>query len=366
MKKLLLSVALIATSFGFAQSLQTENFNSLIIGNVGTDFAGTAAGQGGYLTSSTNGAAPTTSTNAGLSNFQIVANGKNGTNGLQLTSPNGDKGSRVMAKAGLDVAWAARTATNNVIELEYDFFTGPITDSRTQVGMRVLGTEMVGTTPTTRTITGFVYTTNTRVLQGVAYILNGASYGTFLFNLGATPVVLDANTWYTIGCSYNVTTGEVTWRTNSTTTPAGSAAVNWVPGISPVQVNIQQVVVGANAAANPPIPANVVTSAIVFDNYLTRAVATSNLLGTSEIATLSNESISIFPNPASDVLNVKTNGTEIINGVQIMDINGRQVYTNTFNAMSDAQINVSNLASGMYLINITSGDKSVTKKFLKQ
>ncbi|WP_084404206.1 T9SS type A sorting domain-containing protein [Flavobacterium tegetincola] len=34
--------------------------------------------------------------------------------------------------------------------------------------------------------------------------------------------------------------------------------------------------------------------------------------------------------------------------------------------VSDVQINVNSLASGMYLINITSGDKSITKKFLKQ
>ncbi len=366
MKKILLTLALATSTIAFSQTLQSENFNTLTIGNVGTDFLGTAAGQGGFLTSASNGTAPTTSNNAAVTNFQIIAAGNNNTKGLQFISPNGDKGSRVMAKAGLDVAWTGRTAGNDIIELEYDFFTGPITDSRTQIGMRILGTELVGTTPTTRTVSGFVYTTNTRVLQGVAYILNGASYGTFLINLGATPVVLEANTWYTIGCSYNVTTGEATWRTDSNSLPSAMAAANWVPGISPIQVNIQQVVVGANATATPPVPANVATSTISFDNYIVRAVATSNLLGNTDIAPLSSEAISIYPNPTTDVLNIKSTGSETINAIQITDLNGRQIFTKTFSNVSDAQINVNDLASGMYLINITSGDKSITKKFLKQ
>ncbi|WP_396178519.1 T9SS type A sorting domain-containing protein [Flavobacterium sp.] len=366
MKRILLTLALTASTFAFSQTLQSENFNGLTIGNIGTDITGATAGQGGFLTASSNGTAPTTSTNAAASNFQIIAAGRNSTNGLQLVSPNGDKGSRIMAKPGLDVAWTGRTATNNIIELEYDFFTGPITDSRTQVGMRILGSELVGTTPTTRTVSGFVYTTNTRVLQGVAYILNGSTYGTFLINLGATPVVLEANTWYTIGCSYNVTTGEATWRTNSTTPPSAMPAANWVPGITPIQVNIQQVVVSANATANPPVPANTVTSTIVFDNYVVRAVETSNLLNTNEFVTIADNAISVYPNPTRDVLNLKVAGSETITAIQVVDLNGRQMISKTFNNVSDAQIDVNDLTAGMYLINITAGEQTVTKKFLKQ
>ena len=366
MKKILLSVALLATSIGFSQTLESDNFNSLTIGNVGTDFTGATAGQGLFFTAASNGTAPTTSTNSANTNFQIVAAGNNGTQGFQITSPNGDKGSRFMWKSGLEAVWATRTTGNNIIELEYEFFTGPITDSRTQVGMRLFGDETVGTVVTSRTLVGYVYTTNTRVLQAVAYLKNGATNGTFLVNFSTTPLVLDANTWYKVGCSYNTSTGETTWKTSPTAQLAGLGVANWIPNMAPTEVDFLQVVVGANATAVPPVPANVATSNIVFDNYVVRAVATSDLLGKEDFVLADKNVNSIYPNPATDVLNVKSNGSSSINTVQVVDLNGRQVMTKSFNNVSDAQINVNELSAGMYLINITSGDTVETKKFLKQ
>jgi hypothetical protein len=58
MKKLLLSVALLATSLGFSQALQSENFNGLTVGNLTTDITGATAGQGSWFTQSSNGTAP--------------------------------------------------------------------------------------------------------------------------------------------------------------------------------------------------------------------------------------------------------------------------------------------------------------------
>lgn len=365
MKKLLLSVALLASSFAFAQTLQSENFNGLTIGNISTDITGVTAGQGSFLTASSNGTAPTTSTNAGVTNYQVVASGNNVSNGLQITSPNGDKGSRFMWKDGLDTAWTSRTVGNNVIELEYDFFTGPITDTRSQIGMRIYGNEDVAGVPTTRTIIGFVYTTNTRALQGVAYIQNGATKGTFLINLAATPLILEANTWQNIGCSYNTVTGQTLWKVSPTAQAAGLGAANWVPLLTPTEVDYIQVIVGANATATPPVPANIATSNIIFDNYVSRAVATSNLLSVEDFIP-KTQAVSIYPNPTSNLLNINTNGAANIDAVQIVDLNGRQIMTKSFDNVSDAQINVGELSSGMYLINISSGDQTITKKFLKQ
>jgi hypothetical protein len=369
MKKILLSVAFLATSLGFAQTLESQNFNSLIIGNVGTDFTGATSGQGSYFTGASNGAAPTTSNNSANSNFQIVATGLNGTQGLQIASPNGDKGSRIMYKDGLDAAWTTRTAGNNVIELEYDFFTGPVTDNRSQIGMRIFGDETISGVTTARTLVGFVYTSNTRALSGIAYLKNGASNGTFLISFGATAgtnLILESNTWYTVGCSYNTLTGEFLWKTSPTAGELGLGAAFWVPNMVPTDVDFVQVIVGANAAAVPPVPANTVSSNIIFDNYTARAVAISNLLGKEDFITADKNVISVYPNPAKDVLNLKVDGMQTVNAVQIVDLNGRQVYSKTFDNVSDLQINVNTLSTGMYLINITSGDKTVTKKFLKQ
>jgi hypothetical protein len=123
MKKLLLLITL-SLSFQFidAQVLMTDDFNSLNIGNVTTEITGEVAGQGGYFLFSSNGT-PTTSTNAGVTNSQIVSTG-NASKGFQLQGPNGSAGSRFAWKNGLPTLWSARTTSNNIIELEIDINPG--------------------------------------------------------------------------------------------------------------------------------------------------------------------------------------------------------------------------------------------------
>jgi hypothetical protein len=371
MKKILLSVAFFATTIAFSQTLESENFNSLTLGNVGTDITGAAAGQGSYFTVANNGTAPTTSNNSNVTNFQIVANGNNSSNGIQIVSPNGDKGQRLAAKLGLAPIWAARTTGNNVIEVEYDFYTGPQTESRTDIGIRITGNETViveGAPVTTiRVLNGFSYLTNTRVLRGLAWLQNGASRGLFSITLATGGLILNADTWYKIGYSYNTVTGEVLWKTSPTANAGGMAPSFWVPNMSPTQISlVQNVVPGTPAVGTTPaVPANAATSSIIFDNYVCRASATSNLLNVEDF-TSKGATIAIYPNPVTDLLNIKSDGSNAINAIQIVDLNGRQILSKTFNNVSDAQIDVNDLSSGMYLINITSGDKSVTKKFLKQ
>lgn len=365
MKRILLTFTLLASTIAFSQTLQTENFNNLTIGNVSTGVTGNTPGQASWLTLSSNGTDPTTSTNSSVTNYQIVATGNMATNGLQITSPNGDKGSRYMWKNGLDASWTARDSGKDIIEIEYDFYTGPATESRTQIGMRLYGAQIVQGISTTRTLVGFVYSTKTNVLQGVAYAANGATNGTFLINLGDTPLILQPNTWYTVGCSYNTITGEPVWKTTLLANTISLPAANRIPNMIPSEVDFVQVVVGANATATPPVPANTAASIITFDNYISRATATSTFLNSDTFEAVLQEVVSLYPNPVSDVLNLSIEGSETINAVEIIDLNGRQIFTKTFNDVSNTQINVNELSTGIYLINVTSGEKTVTKKFIK-
>lgn len=369
MKKLLLSLSLVIFTFTLkAQTLESENFNTLTIGNVGTDITGATAGQNSWLTFSTNNGptgTTTTSTNAANTNFQIVANGNGTTNGLRIESGNGNYGSRFMWKDGLGASWTTRTSGNNIIEVEYDFFTGPLTDSRTQVGMRIFGDDNSTTPPTSRSLNGFVYTTNTRVLQGVAYLNNGGTFGTFVINLATGGLVLNSDTWYTIGCSYNTVTGEILWRTSPTAGVSGIAPAVWVPGLVPAEVDFLSVVVGPNATSNPPVPANTLVSNIIFDNYFCRASATNSLLSVDEIASISQEVISVYPNPARDIININSILSSF-NSVSIVDLNGRIIKNIQFNAVTNAEINISDLSNGVYILNINTDKETISKKISKQ
>ena len=347
MKKTLLSLALIATSFSFSQVLQTENFNGLTIGNVGTDITGATAGQGSWLTFSSNGTAPTTSTNALNTNFQIVSNGNTSSNGLLLQGPNGDKGSRFMWKNGLPTAWAARTSGNNIIEVEYDFYTGSATTSTAQSGVRLYGTDGASS----RVLCGYVYNSNTRILQGVAYLNNAGTFGTFLITLQTGGLVLNADTWYRVGFGYDTTTGEPYWKFDSNPSVSVNPA-NFSGPFPPQEVDF---VMGVTAE-------NTVSANIIFDNFVAKASNTDTLLGL-DTNIISDKSFSIYPNPTTSILNISNTNNFEIKNISVVDINGR-VVKNESGAMT--QINVSDLNAGVYFVTIEAAEGKTTKKFIKQ
>lgn len=73
---------------------------------------------------------------------------------------------------------------------------------------------------------------------------------------------------------------------------------------------------------------------------------------------------SVYPNPATNVINV-ANSADVINNVTITDLNGRTVKQVTA-GVNEAQINISDLAQGVYILNATSNGKSFTQKIVKQ
>lgn len=350
MKKTLLYGLLITGSFSFAQVLESDNFNSLTIGNIGTDITGAISGQGSWLTFSSNGAAPTTSTNANNSNFQVVASGNSSTQGVTIQGPNGDKGTRFMWKDDFDLAWAGRTSGNNIVEVEYDFFTGPATTSTLQSGVRLFGIDGA----TSRVLCGYVYNSNTRILQGVAYLDNAGTFGTFLITLQTGGLVLNQNTWYRIGFGYDTITGEPYWKFNSSPSVSVNPA-NFAGPFDPIEVDFVLAV---------PTTNNTSTS-ITFDNYVARASNTDTLLNTTLVESTEN-SVSIYPNPANDVLSIlvsNLNGTSEVTKARISDINGRIV--KDLNTVTNNQVNVSDLTSGVYFISIETNEGTSVKKFIK-
>ena len=52
-------------------------------------------------------------------------------------------------------------------------------------------------------------------------------------------------------------------------------------------------------------------------------------------------------------------------GFSITDLNGRTVQSVKFNNVNTAQVNISGLSAGMYLMNIASDHGNVTKKIIK-
>lgn len=349
MKKILLFFAITTSSFLSAQILQNENFNSLTIGNVGIDFVGFIAGQGGWYTTSSNGNAPTTATNAGTSNYQIVAEGIGGTKGLKIVTSNGNNGSRLMSKENLPSLWLTRTVGNNIIEIEYDMYTGPASTSKTQVGVNLYGYDG----PTYKLLNGFIYNMDTRELNGIAYLNNAGTLDTYLIDLSPAPgLILTADTWYRIGFAYDTTTGAVTWKTP--TVYSGLSAAYWTGPFPLFDVHFGSFTPATNTAA----------ADIIFDGLTVKATLVEALLDVNQVVEIND--FSVFPNPVNNVVSISSATNNAIKSIEIIDFNGRTIKSVKTDNVTNVEVNVSDLAQGVYTMKIASDNGNVIKKIIKQ
>ncbi|MFC4738839.1 choice-of-anchor J domain-containing protein [Flavobacterium ponti] len=74
---------------------------------------------------------------------------------------------------------------------------------------------------------------------------------------------------------------------------------------------------------------------------------------------------SIYPNPANNVLNLSVKNGLIVDEITMVDINGRTVKTINNTLDSEMEINVSDLTSGVYMLNVKTDEGVATSKFVK-
>ena len=92
---------------------------------------------------------------------------------------------------------------------------------------------------------------------------------------------------------------------------------------------------------------------IVIDNFV--------INGATDITEIDSPSLSIYPNPATTILNVEAEGFSTIEMVNVL---GQVVYS--ANATSNMQINVSNLDNGVYFVRLNGANGTATQKFIKK
>ncbi|WP_299223253.1 T9SS type A sorting domain-containing protein [uncultured Psychroserpens sp.] len=86
-------------------------------------------------------------------------------------------------------------------------------------------------------------------------------------------------------------------------------------------------------------------------------------LGTNDDELIS--SISIFPNPAKDILNIKHASNIDITNAVLYDVRGRLISKVNLSVSSNVNsIDIRHLNSGLYFIRIDANDKTLTKKFI--
>ncbi len=74
---------------------------------------------------------------------------------------------------------------------------------------------------------------------------------------------------------------------------------------------------------------------------------------------------SVYPNPVNNIVNISNDGAIQINKIVICDLNGRTVKTLNLDSVPETQVNVSELNSGLYFMNIATNEGIAIKKIVK-
>ena len=114
-----------------------------------------------------------------------------------------------------------------------------------------------------------------------------------------------------------------------------------------------------NRAVNDPWPTPFATGGFDLD-----AVGAINITTSVEIEEFNSNNISLFPNPANNVLNIHFPKKEKYS-VYVQSINGKTLITKSIEAQS-SQLNLSDLDAGIYFVNIQSNTKTIVKRIVKQ
>lgn len=92
------------------------------------------------------------------------------------------------------------------------------------------------------------------------------------------------------------------------------------------------------------------------------SVNMTSVLGTNDFL---SSNFSVFPNPVKNVINFSNDANAVVSLVEMTDLNGRVIKSQKVNA-TEGQISVSDLATGMYMMKITTDQGVAVKKIVKQ
>lgn len=101
------------------------------------------------------------------------------------------------------------------------------------------------------------------------------------------------------------------------------------------------------------------------NSYVISSRTTYNYNGAINLSTetleIANKSITVYPNPTTDFLNIQNDANTAIDKITITDVSGKKVLEQSYTT----QVNVQNLPKGMYVLEVFTGQNKETRKFIK-
>src|SRR5690606_15980155 len=98
------------------------------------------------------------------------------------------------------------------------------------------------------------------------------------------------------------------------------------------------------------------------DNLKMSAVNTLPL----SLKKLAAATLTIFPNPVTDVVTITNRDNISVEQVEVFDINGKKVKSQDFNKENEVQLNIGDCAAGTYLLHIKTNAGTAVEKVIKK
>lgn len=135
-----------------------------------------------------------------------------------------------------------------------------------------------------------------------------------------------------------------------------TAVITWATGTMPATTTFQLMWSDVASPGNQMLNAGTGTDAL-------GNIDTANDCSVASVKDISFYNIDVYPNPASNVINVRSEFT--IDNLSVLDLMGRTVKQQISNN-KEFSLDVSDLAKGVYLVKLSSGEKEAVTKFIKK
>jgi hypothetical protein len=97
--------------------------------------------------------------------------------------------------------------------------------------------------------------------------------------------------------------------------------------------------------------------------YTSSVSASRSVVATSLIENAFSEGLELFPNPAADVLNVNIKNASGVYTVRVLNTMGQTVKSGSYNGEQNIQVDISSLASGNYVLEVSNERVNGIKRF---
>jgi len=329
MKKqfLLILISFLFNQILFAQVLYHESFDNLTLGDITTDPSGVNPGQGNWYVKLT---APVTA--------KIVAEPGKG-NVLAIENFSLFHG----RQKNLQTVWNNRTAGNNILLIEYDFYAEDVENTH-RIWLYASDYSTI--------IDMMLYTEYNSTLK------SKEAFFSAIFPAQGTSTTFDqkgfnyTKSWLTIKLYIDYNTYKL---------------YLYIPKLNILHaVPIKQVSSLDEILLSSSL--NGTYSGLPYNKYdNVRLTALKNVppevLSTN---TFLSEKFNLFPNPVSNVVNISNSENRIVNKVDIYDVTGKLINTQKFSNESEIQLNVEALNSGTYLLHLQTNEGIAVKKLVKK